>query len=180
MTGTRTKPGTATATVQCTVHSPTRRADSATPPVRFCQVAHGWCQRRFLPPAHQAAARDKTQRGKECPGEPNRPSPSGTPPPCGTPCPGHSLQNPRLTTRGGQALPHPGRTRNEGERNKKGQPLVIYVVLLVAALAVVGAFVWNNQTTAGPQQRRLQRPPRLASGCYNCPTSRPVGPRTLT
>ena len=35
---------------------------------------------------------------------------------------------------------------NEGERNKKGQALVIYIVLLVAALAVVGAFVWNNQT----------------------------------
>ena len=30
MTGTRTKPGTAKATVQCTVHSPTRRAYSAT------------------------------------------------------------------------------------------------------------------------------------------------------
>ena len=38
----------------------------------------------------------------------------------------------------------------EGQRNKKGQALIVYIVLLVAALAVVGRLSGTIGPTAGP------------------------------
>ena len=81
------------------------------------------------------------------PRKPNRPTPSDT----------STLQDPDAqdTLSAAPEADNPGAVEhyrtleeldNEGERNKKGQALVIFIVLLVVALAAVGAFVWNNQT----------------------------------